>query len=147
MTRPKSMTPNRSRSRTGATIANSTIDCDRWLAIRSASTLPTSVAADRHVSVGTDVDRVAEQAGQKSRDKAQAQHKDDVDVRALVAVVVGSGGQVQTRRVGVADIEQRLVQVGRINRIYIRRVILAVSVSHRGTCGSACIGEHRSRQA
>src|SRR5207253_8124287 len=89
MTRPKSMTPNRSRSRTGATIANSTIDCDRWLAIRSASTLPTSVAADRHVGVGHDVDRVAEQAGQKSRDKAQAQHKDDVDVRALVAVVVG----------------------------------------------------------
>src|SRR5207253_9150521 len=97
--------------------------------------------------VGHDVDRVAEQAGQKSRDKAQAQHKDDVDVRALVAVVVWSGGQVQTRRVGVADIEQRLVQVGRINRIYIWRVVRAVAVSHRGTCGSACIGEHRSRQA
>src|SRR5437762_13520678 len=102
MTRPKSMTPNRSKSRIGATIANSTIDCDRWLAIRSASTLPTSVAADRHGGVGHDVDRVAGQGGQKSRDKAQAKHKDDVEVRALVGGVVGRGGQVQTTRVGVA---------------------------------------------
>src|SRR5207302_10630342 len=121
MTRPKSMTPNRSRSRTGATIANSTIDCDRWLAIRSASTLPTSVAADRHVGVGHDVDRVAEQAGQKSRDKAQAQRTDGVDVGALVAGVVGRGGWAATRRVGVPGLGRRLVRGGGIPRTCVGR--------------------------
>src|SRR5260370_17780607 len=100
MTRPKSTTPNRSRSSTGATRANSTMPCERWLS--------TSVAPNRHVSVGHQVNRAAQHSLEKPGDKAEAHDQDHVHVGAPVAGVGWRAREVQPRRLRVADLEHRL---------------------------------------
>src|SRR5579864_5204935 len=103
MTRPKSTIPKSSTSRTGATMANSTIDCERWPTRLSRSHI--SVTTDRHVRVGHDADRVAERTLQHARDESEAHDQDHVHVGALVAVVERSACEVQPRCVRVADVE------------------------------------------
>src|SRR5467141_1498006 len=129
MTRPKSTIPKRRRSNSGATIANSTTDCERCRPpfVRTSTI---SVAADCHVRVRNHVDRVAQHALHESRRETEVDDEDDVYIRAPIADVAGSGGQLQPGGVPVTDVEERLVDAGgRIRRVGIWRVVGAVSVS------------------
>src|SRR5579864_7579582 len=105
MTRPKSTIPNRSNKRTGATIANSTIDCERW-----PRGPVISVTTHGHVRVGHDVDRAAKQPVQKSRSKAEAHQQNDVHVGRVVASRRWRVQIIDTRQVAVADEQQRLAR-------------------------------------
>src|SRR5712691_7013936 len=85
--RPKSTMPNNRRMRMGAISANSTIPCERCLSRGRRIESLISVATDRHMRVGDDVDRIAQHALQKTRRETEAHDQDHVHVGALVAVV------------------------------------------------------------
>src|SRR5256712_5553519 len=108
MSRPKSTIPNSRTMRIGAISENSTIPCDRCGSRRqAASSSRTSVTADRHVRVRDDVDRVAEDALHEARGEPKAHDKNHVYVGAFETVIGRRPGKVETRRVGVADVQQR----------------------------------------
>src|SRR5438270_10631682 len=136
------MTPNSNSSRTGAMIANSTIDCDCWPVHASEEHLCTSVAAHDHVRVGNDVNRAAQQALEEPRHETKAHDENYIYVRALVAAVGRGRRQIQPWRVGVADVEDRGVQIRWIHRILVWRVVRGVAVGGIRTCGAACIPQH-----
>src|SRR5438093_10534110 len=94
------MTPKIRSSRIGATIANSTMACERW-----PSLIPMSVAADRHVGAGDDVERAADDAGHEPAGKAVRHDENHVHGQPLVGVVRRRGRQSQSRRAGGADEE------------------------------------------
>src|ERR1043165_8728116 len=104
MSLPKSTIAKMRTTRIGAIRQNSTIACERCrsccgLAVEAAI----SVAANCHVRVGHDVDRVAEEPRHEARYEPEVHDEDDVHVGALEAVVGGRGRQVESGRVGVAD--------------------------------------------
>src|SRR5215472_7107887 len=106
--------PNSSMRSTGATIANSTMAWDRCARI--------SVASDRHVRVGHDMDGVAEYPVHETRDEPKAHDEDHVHVAALVGVVHGWRRQVEPGRIRVADIKDGLIQRRRVGDVLVRRV-------------------------
>src|SRR6266850_8452254 len=133
MTRPKSTIPKSRSSSSGATIANSTMDCERcppppfW-----TSTI--SVAADCHVRVRHHVDRGTQDTFHELCRQAEVHDQDHVYIRAPVAVVVWGGGQIQAGGVRITDVEKRLVHARcRIGRVGVWRVVNAVAVGDVGT--------------
>src|SRR5206468_11778395 len=98
------MTPKIRSSRIGATIANSTMACERW-----PSLIPMSVAADRHVGVGDDVDRAGDDAGHEPAGKAVRHDEDHVHAQPLVGAVRRRGRQLEARRARAGDVSVWLV--------------------------------------
>src|SRR5260370_11157311 len=108
MTRPKSTITKMRSSSSGATMANSTIDCERWARTCALTFTATSEAADEHVSVDREMDRVAQDTLHEPRRESKAHDQDHVDVLALEAVVSRGSSQVYAGRAVVADIELRV---------------------------------------
>src|SRR5260370_12830961 len=148
MTRPKSTITKMRSSSSGATMANSTIDCERWARTCAFTFTATSEDADQHVSVDREMDRVAQDTLHEPGRESKAHNHDHVDVLALEAVVSRSGSQVQAGRAVVADVQQWLVDAaGCVGGVGIRRVVLEVSV-RGGGAGRARGGlERRGGQA
>src|SRR5438132_13847861 len=104
-------------------MANSTSDWERWLRTRCLAICVTSEAADDHVGVDREMDRVAQHPLHEASRESEAHHKDHVDVLALEAVVGRSGSQVQAGRAVVADVEQWLLDgSGRVGAVGVWRV-------------------------
>src|SRR5712664_3371489 len=97
-----------SRSR-GATMANSTIDCDRWLRVNWFFGIGTSEAANDHVRIDRQVYSVPQNARHEARRKSEAHDDDHVDVLTPEAVVSRSSSKIDAWHAVVADVEQRLV--------------------------------------
>src|SRR5260370_9444135 len=128
MTRPKSTITKMRSSSSGATMANSTIDCERWARTCAFTFTATSEAADEHVSVDREMDRVAQDTLHEPGRESKAHDHDHVDVLALEAVVSRGGSQVQAGRAVVADVQQRLVDGSAcVGAVGIRRVVFRVA--------------------
>src|SRR5258706_9999474 len=122
-----------SRSR-GATMANSTIDCERCLRVDLLFRTGTSEATNDHVRVDRHMHGVTQDALHEAGRKSEAHDDDHVDVLTPEAVVGWSSGQIEARRALVADVEQRLVGSARgVSVICVGRVVKRVAVGRYGT--------------
>src|SRR5260370_25523808 len=99
----------RSRS-SGATIANSTIDWERWLRTNLVIWRSKLEAADAPGGVDRDGYRVAQHSLHEAGRESEAHDNHHVDVLALEAVVRRSCNHVEAWRAVVTDVEQRRVQ-------------------------------------
>src|SRR5258706_7520673 len=123
-----------SRSK-GATMANSTIDCERCLRVNLLFGIGRSEATNDHVRVDRHMHGVTQNALHEAGRKSEAHDDDHVDVLTSEAVVGWSSGQIDAWRALVADVEQWLGGASRrVSVIRVGRVVKRIAVGRGGTC-------------